>query len=239
MDGSSEHLVVIGDRRPIVGASLASLLNRHGYVAMATPQPDIAIKEASIIGANLAIIDIDQPTEPTLATLVDARASGYSVPVLAVADNLDRHVRRKALLAGARAMVARSLPTETFLVAVERLCHGDSVLPDLDEPTERDQPGPARPWLELTCREVEILRGLATGSSTSELAEQFGLSSATVRTYVQRVLMKVGVHSRAAAVAAAAQAGLLRSGPPGAGPPGRATAFAGRSFGAGPRGVAS
>jgi DNA-binding NarL/FixJ family response regulator len=233
MHGNRDRLVVIGDQRPIVGASLAALLNSRGYVAMATSQVDIVIKEASTLGADLAIVATAEPLDDVLHLLRDGRASGYGVPVLVVVEAADAHVRREVLLAGARAVLSRALPTETFLAAVARLCDGESVLPGLDEPAAATL-GMAGRWPQLTTRELDILRGLASGRTTSELAAQFGLRSATVRTYVQRVLMKLGVHSRPAAVAAAVRAGVARpagftprSAPPPAGPgsvaPSRAT----------------
>jgi DNA-binding NarL/FixJ family response regulator len=78
----------------------------------------------------------------------------------------------------------------------------------------------------LTARELEVLRLLASGTSTTAAAESLGISTATLRAHVQAVLRKLGAHSRLEAVAEAARLGLVtleswtrdRVGPPRGGP---------------------
>src|SRR5438067_13200574 len=78
----------------------------------------------------------------------------------------------------------------------------------------------------LTARELEVLRLLASGTSTTAAAESLGISTATLRAHVQAVLRKLGAHSRLEAVAEAAGPGLVppeswtrdRVGPPRGGP---------------------
>jgi DNA-binding NarL/FixJ family response regulator len=63
----------------------------------------------------------------------------------------------------------------------------------------------------LTTREKEILGFLALGMGTSALARELSLSPATVRNHAQRILAKLQVHSRLAAVARGYAIGLLPS----------------------------
>lgn len=63
----------------------------------------------------------------------------------------------------------------------------------------------------LTIRENEILRLLALGLGTSAIARELSISPATVRNHAQRILAKLQVHSRLAAVARGYAAGLLPS----------------------------
>jgi len=62
---------------------------------------------------------------------------------------------------------------------------------------------------KLTDRELEILGLLAAGSSTAEIATELSISPTTVRNHVQRILTKLHVHSRLAAVAFAYSEGLI------------------------------
>ena len=55
----------------------------------------------------------------------------------------------------------------------------------------------------LTPRELEILQRVATGEPSSEIAEELGMSRHTLRTHIQNVLTKLGVHSKTDAVVAA------------------------------------
>ncbi|HEY3122927.1 MAG TPA: LuxR C-terminal-related transcriptional regulator [Thermoanaerobaculia bacterium] len=61
----------------------------------------------------------------------------------------------------------------------------------------------------LTTREKEILKFLAFGMGTSAIARELSISPATVRNHAQRILAKLQVHSRLAAVARGYAAGLL------------------------------
>jgi DNA-binding response OmpR family regulator len=78
--------------------------------------------------------------------------------------------------------------------------------------------------LGLTRREVEVLEALAKGLRPAEIAATLVISPKTVASHVQRILGKLGVHTRAHAVARAYQRGLLKpteaqqDGPPGHGP---------------------
>lgn len=69
-------------------------------------------------------------------------------------------------------------------------------------------PSPA-PSPTLTPRELEVLRLLADGVGTKEMAERLSLSIATVRNHIERILAKLGVHSRLEAVLYAAQHNLI------------------------------
>ncbi|HEX4789575.1 MAG TPA: LuxR C-terminal-related transcriptional regulator [Actinospica sp.] len=60
----------------------------------------------------------------------------------------------------------------------------------------------------LTPRETEVLRALAGGMEKREIAEHLVLSPHTVRTHIQRVLAKLGVHSVLGAMAVARKAGV-------------------------------
>jgi PAS domain S-box-containing protein len=66
-------------------------------------------------------------------------------------------------------------------------------------------PGP----LDLTARELEVLRLLVRGSTTREMAETMNISTSTVRKHVQNLLRKVGAGSRLAAVLAALENRIL------------------------------
>lgn len=61
----------------------------------------------------------------------------------------------------------------------------------------------------LTPREREVLGLMAGGTGTRAIGSQLAISPATVRNHIQRILRKLGVHSRRAAVATARRAGLV------------------------------
>src|SRR5204863_6732476 len=63
-------------------------------------------------------------------------------------------------------------------------------------------------FAELTAREREVLSLLANGMSTTEIANELVITPRTTGTHIQHILGKLGVHSRAQAVAVAHRGGL-------------------------------
>src|SRR5918996_1026754 len=63
----------------------------------------------------------------------------------------------------------------------------------------------------LTPRELEILQRIAAGENSAEISEGLGMSRHTLRTHVQNVLTKLGVHSKTDAVVAAIRFGKVRT----------------------------
>jgi DNA-binding NarL/FixJ family response regulator len=72
----------------------------------------------------------------------------------------------------------------------------------------RSTRAPARDT-DLTAREMEILRQLAKGRATAEIAERLHVSRTTVNNHVQHILRKLGAHTRLEAIRRAEHAGLL------------------------------
>jgi NarL family two-component system response regulator YdfI len=77
--------------------------------------------------------------------------------------------------------------------------------------TEQSSPSGARAngLVDLTDREQEVLRAVARGDRSKEIAYRLGITERTVKAHLASIYNKLGVDSRAAAIAIAAQKGLL------------------------------
>lgn len=79
-------------------------------------------------------------------------------------------------------------------------------------PARVDVPAPSRPIRSpLTEREAQVLRGVADGLSAGEIASALGIARRSVENHTQRMFAKLGVQSRAHAVAVALELDALRS----------------------------
>jgi two-component system nitrate/nitrite response regulator NarL len=101
-----------------------------------------------------------------------------------------------------------------MLSAFRRALAGELVLPAVHLPSLVDRlrgsrDASAADRLDfLTSREIEILRALADGSSTIEIARSLGIRPMTVQSHVKNILAKLGVHSKVEAVTLAWRLGL-------------------------------
>ncbi|MFF0294409.1 LuxR C-terminal-related transcriptional regulator [Kitasatospora sp. NPDC004614] len=141
--------------------------------------------------------------------------------MLAVADDPQRAVR--ALQAGANGWVARESSLGALMAVIRGVLRDETHLPPalltgvVRELTSarRDRSESERLVAALTPREEEVLRCMVAGLGRQAVAERLFLSPHTVRTHMQNVLGKLGVHSTLAAVAVARRAGIAPSEPPG------------------------
>ncbi|CAM5249800.1 hypothetical protein STENM327S_02723 [Streptomyces tendae] len=130
--------------------------------------------------------------------------------------DLDRYVYA-ALTAGASGFLLKDVTPEHLVAAVRLARTGDALLAPAitrrlverfvahgTEPTALH-----RDLSVLTPRELEVLRSLGTGLSNAELSTRFGLSEATVKTHVARILSKLRLRDRAQAVVVAYETGLI------------------------------
>ncbi len=94
---------------------------------------------------------------------------------------------------------------ESFAAEVATLAR--QIRPETDHSTPNSEPD--LPIPALTPRETDVLALLAEGADTAAIASQLLIGTSTVRNHIQRILHKLGVHSRLEAVACAREHGLL------------------------------
>jgi DNA-binding NarL/FixJ family response regulator len=128
-------------------------------------------------------------------------AYGDSLPIVFISGTRTEPIDRVAgLLIGAHDYLVKPLDPGELLVRVRRLVEAARV--------GHHAPPKASVLKRLTAREREVLLLLADGLRQPEIAQQLVISPKTVATHIQRVLEKLGVHSRSQAVAVAHRMGL-------------------------------
>lgn len=120
-------------------------------------------------------------------------------------DETEEDIHR-AIEAGARAYLPKSLPREELLAAIRAVHAGKLHLPAsiADRLAERNRRVP------LTKRELEILHLVALGFANKQIAARLALAEITVKVHVSRVLEKLGAPDRTRATTLAIERGLVR-----------------------------
>lgn len=115
-----------------------------------------------------------------------------------------------AMNAGASGFLDKSQPMADLVAAVRQVGLGQVVVsPGLMPALMAHLGGARKRRPTLTLRELQILEQLADGMATNDVADQLCISVNTVRNHVSRVLLKLDVHSRIAAISTATQQGLI------------------------------
>jgi DNA-binding NarL/FixJ family response regulator len=96
--------------------------------------------------------------------------------------------------------VTRQVETEVLLGRVQSLLGGDGATHEISKmnPLQSDSP-----LKVLTPRELEVLRFIARGESSKGIAKQLFISTTTARNHTQKILAKLGLHTKLEAVAVA------------------------------------
>ena len=138
--------------------------------------------------------------------------------------DLDEYIY-EALSAGASGFVLKDDPPEQLIAAIRTVAAGDALLsPTVTKRVIKHYARPGRPEPpkgldELTERERETLRLIATGLSNAEIASELYISETTVKTHVTHILQKLELRDRVQAVVLAYQTGLFETDARGPGAP--------------------
>ncbi|MFD7550105.1 response regulator [Streptomyces sp. NPDC059816] len=208
-------------------------LLRTGFRLLIDSVPDLTVVGEAVTGEeavdltlrllpDIVLMDVRMPgvdgLEATRRICAHHAAAGTRVVILTTFD-LDEYVYA-ALRGGASGFLLKDILPADLLTAIRVVASGDALLAPavtrrlIREFAGRDEPRPAlaEDLSGLTPREVEILRLVARGLPNPVLADHLGVSVATVKTHVRRLLAKLGAHDRTQLVVIAYETGLVAAG---------------------------
>jgi len=196
--------VFIVDGDAVSGALLLDLLDDAGYQAHWFKSGEDALAASRTDPPGLVVLEINLPGVSGYAVCRQLRDEvGPAVGVIFVSGERREPFDRVAgLLIGADDYVVKPFDPDELLArirAVLRRARPVGTAEDVSSAAD----------LQLTPREQEVLRLLAAGTRQLDIAGELFISPKTVATHIQRILGKLGVHSRAEAVALAHQRNLV------------------------------
>jgi DNA-binding NarL/FixJ family response regulator len=217
--------VAIADDQELARAGLRGIIEAEPDLEVVGEAADgeaavlLAIREAP----DVFLMDVRMPKldgiEATARIAGSEVASTVKVLVLTTFD-VDEYAYR-AIKAGASGFLLKDIPAEDLLAAVRQVGRGSDALlaPSV---TRRliEQFAAGRPSVQaragrlsdITARELEVFRLVAAAMSNSEIAHQLNVSETTVKTHVQRILMKLELRNRVQAVVLAYELGIVTPG---------------------------
>ncbi len=212
--GAGRTAIIVAESRGLVRAGLAGLLATwpHGPVCpAATLDQVLALVDAEPGAVLLLDLDLLGNADPAGLGAVRARAPG--VRVIAMAGRNSRDGILACLAAGAHGFVARTAEFAELARAIETVrgggVHVPATLATPAEPVPASLvPAPAASAPILTGRQQDVLRLLAEGRSTKDIARTLDLAVSTIKVHLAALYRTVGAHNR---VEALCRAGILPS----------------------------
>src|SRR5688572_17798780 len=208
--------VVIADDQELVRVGFRLILERAGFEVVGEAGDGArAIALARDVAPDVVLMDIRMPVLDGIEATRAIVAESPATRVLALTTfDLDEYVYA-AVRAGASGFLLKDVTPEDLVHATHVIARGDAMLaPAVTARLLQRFTVPVAPAVELTDREAEVARLVARGLSNADIAGRLYLSEATVKTYVSRLLTRLGLRDRVQLAVLAYETGLVRVGDP-------------------------
>jgi DNA-binding NarL/FixJ family response regulator len=215
--------VVLVDDQALIRIGLAMIVDAQDDMRVVGEAADghRALEVVAATPCDVVLMDVRMPRLDGVAAtrrLLARHPQGPRVLVLTTFD-LDEHAFA-ALRAGASGFLLKDAPAEEVLTAIRAVHAGDAVIAPsttrrLLDHVAADLPDPAADddaLAVLTERERAVMVEVAHGATNAEIAGRLFLAEPTVKTYVGRILAKLGLRDRVQIVIRAYESGLVRRG---------------------------
>jgi len=211
--------VVVVDDQELVRTGFAMILEKAGLdvVGQAADGAE-GIALAASLKPDVVLMDVRMPGVDGIEATRQITATSEAPKVLVLTTfDLDEHVYA-AVAAGASGFLLKDVSPDDLAHAVRVVARGEAMLAPalirrLLERFARPCSAPSAVAVtELSPREAEVARLVARGLSNAEIAATLYLSEATVKTYVSRLLARLGLRDRVQVAVWAYESGLVRVG---------------------------
>lgn len=219
----SNAKIVVVDSNRLFRAGLVSLLTRQtaSSIAEASSISDLASLVTAEDAFDLVLLEVCDGQEEDPCPVSEVRDLLPQARVTMLADRLDPTRLRKCFAAGADGFLLKNISSETLLGSLTLIRLGEKIFPSpladllssdgqgMLAPVENGGAAPA-PGLQinLSDREIEILRCLITGDSNKRIANRLNIAEATVKVHLKSILRKTRAMNRTQAAIWALQRGV-------------------------------
>jgi len=209
--------VLIVDDHLVVREGLQLILGLEADVTVVGEAGDgaTAVRLAGELRPDVVLMDLRMPGMDGLEAIGHIRAQWPQIAIIILTTYNEDALLRQGLRAGAHSFLLKDTDRETLFRTIRAAARGEMLLqPEilqraLGPPAAAGAAGGAPASEGLTEREMMVLTAVARGERSKEIARRLGVAERTVKAHLTNIYNKLGVDSRAAAVATAIQRGIL------------------------------
>lgn len=215
--------VALVDDDELVRAGLAMILDAAEGISVVgeAATGSEAVRMARDVHPDVVLMDVKMPGMDGIEATREITDLGDDPPKVVIVTTFETdEFLFRSLQAGASGFVLKRTPPHDLVAGIRAVASGEGLLGPsvtrrlIEEFAERPVPSTdVRRRLELlTDRETETLGLLGQGMNNAEIAAAMFVSESTAKTHVRRILMKLGLRDRVAAVIFAYEAGIMGAG---------------------------
>ena len=213
---SDKIRVLITDDHTIVREGLHLILETAANIEVVGEAENgrVALQLASQLNPDVILMDLRMPEMDGLTAIHHLQADHPDIAVIILTTFNEDEMMLRGLQAGARGYLLKDMSRNSLVDTIEAAMRGDTLLkPNILQRVLAAQAATPAPKSaiesSLTDRELEVLQAAAQGERNKEIAYRLNISERTVKAHLSSIYNKLGVDSRANAVAIAAQSGWL------------------------------
>lgn len=189
---------------------------RAGIAAMLANEPDMqvvaeagdggeAVARYGVHRPDVVLMDLRMPRIDGVSAIAEILSTDPGARIVALTTYEGDTDIYRALRAGACAYLVKDILGTELTAAIRAAANGQRVIPERVAHTLAQ----FTPRIELTAREVEVLRLVAKGLRNEQIARVIGRTTGTVKVHVKNIFEKLGVDDRTQAVTVALQRGII------------------------------
>jgi len=209
--------ILVADDHLIIRQGLRLILETEAGFELVGEAADgaEAVRLCSELHPAVILMDLRMPVMDGLTAIERLQVEHPEIAVIILTTFNEDDLMLRGMRAGAKGYLLKDTDRETLFNSIRAAARGETLLkPEimarlLSKAGAVNTPADAR--TDLTGRELEVLLWVAQGERSKEIAVHLGISERTVKAHLASIYNKLGVDSRAAAIAIAAQKGLLPS----------------------------
>jgi len=208
--------VLLVDDHPLVRAGVRRVLDAESHLEVVGEAADgaAALRAIPELAPDVLVLDLAMPGVDGLEVLRRAKALRPALKVVVLTMHANPEYVARAVQTGADGYLLKESAVQDLLAAIEavmagRAYHSPKIQMQLAEMLRHGGTPPLRAIDRLTDRERDVLRELAAGSSTKEIAARLGIGNRTVETHRANLMRKLNLHSIALLTQFAVREGLV------------------------------
>jgi two-component system, NarL family, nitrate/nitrite response regulator NarL len=192
--------VLIADDHRFFRSGVAAALESCGVeIAGSVADGEEALRAIESEDPDIVLLDIRMPVLDGVAMLEALRSTNDMRPVIVLAAELRDTELVRLMKAGVNSIVFKHEPDDQLMEAIKAVQNGDrrisGALMDKAFRLAAAREG-ATPLDDLTNKERKIANAVAEGRRNREIGEEMGLSEGSVKIYVHKIFLKLGITNR-------------------------------------------